>query len=886
LPLIPFPFLSKLFYIGKAFRTLQDMNTLQALKKYFAYDGFLRGQSEIIESILQGNQVIAILPTGAGKSLCYQLPALISENFSIVISPLIALMKDQVDNLNKTNEVAAFINSTMSFSETEEVFQKIAFGKIKLLYLAPERLDNKKFADRIKVLKPNFLFVDEAHCISEWGHNFRPSYTKLREFIEYCSIKKVSAFTATATPEVVRDIKDQLNFKEPEIFVKGFERENLHLNVLLNAKKNSKVLELLSGINGSTIIYTSSRKKAEEVSQFLTAKGINCSYYHAGLSAIERRRVQEEFINDGIRVICATNAFGMGIDKKDIRLIIHYNMPGSIENYYQEIGRAGRDNEQSNVYLLYDDKDLHIQNYFISNSHPTKDLIQKIYAAINDFNQVAVGNKPENELIIDSEYISKYTNSIISRGLLHSSLKFLENAGYLKQVSEFEKKDTIQFLMSKDNLEQFVKRTSNDELKNILLLLLREIGSELFRGHKQISVNIISNLLGISEESLAESLSILDNLGIISYRPSIEKETVLLIVPRLEKERLQLNYKKINEAYLNSKQKLDKMIDFVFTNECRFKYILNYFGEKADGYKCGKCDNCSTTRQISDSAIEYISEMILKTLAESGKQFPEASVIKIIRGEREKESFEKFESFGAASNYGNNEIKIVIQNLISKKLIIRSPGGNKFLELTKEGLRQTEELIPVSPITNNYEADLGLFHALREVRKNASQKFIQTQHLICPDKVLRLIAKEKPKNKTALVSIEGFNNRMMNKVGDEFLEVINSYSVLSEQSGNNREIPANIKETYNLLQKKYSLKEIAQLRKLSEPVISMQVETILEYDKSCDVNYLFDKDNYELITGEIRKGFSSLKDLKERLPSKITFAQIRIAVAKTKASSL
>jgi len=863
------------------------MNEIEkALKRYFGYNSFLRGQKEIIESILKGKQVIAILPTGAGKSLCYQLPALISENFSIVISPLIALMKDQVDNLNKGNEVAAFINSTMSFSETEEVFQKISFGKIKLLYLAPERLDNKKFAERINELNPNFLFVDEAHCISEWGHNFRPSYTKIQEFIEYCSIKKVSAFTATATPEVVRDIQEQLNFKEPEIFVKGFERENLHLNVLLNVKKNSKVLELLSGTGGPAIIYTSSRKKAEEVSEFLSLKGINCGYYHAGLNSIERRKVQEEFINDNIRVICATNAFGMGIDKKDIRLIIHYNMPGSIENYYQEIGRAGRDNQESFVYMLYDERDLGIQNYFISNSHPTKELIQKIYSAINDFNQVAVGSLPETELIVDTEFISNHTGATISRGLLHSSLKFLENAGYLKQVSEFEKKDTIQFLMSKGNLEQFVRRTSDEELKNILLLLLRDFGSQLFREHKQISVYKIANILGISEEALSESLTTLDNLGIISYHPSIEKETILLTVPRIAKERLQLNYKKINEAYLNSKQKLDKMIDYVFTNECRFKYILNYFGEITEDYKCGKCDNCSTSKQISDSAVDYIAEMILKTLAESENQLPESSVIKIIRGEKEKESYAKFESFGAASNYGNNEIKIVIQNLISKKLITRSQGSNRYLELTREGLDQTEKIIPPTPKTNDYENDLGLFHVLKDVRKKASQKFVQIQYLICPDEVLKIIAKEKPKTKSALAGIEGFNNRMMNKVGEDFLEAINSYSILVKPTNYKREIPGNIRETYNLLKKKYSLQEIAQLRKLSEPVISMQIETILEYDSDCDIEYLFDKNNYELISKEIKKGFSSLKELKAKLPPKITFAHIRIAVAKNKATSL
>ena len=391
-----------------------NLNT--ELKKYFGYTNFRYDQEKIIAAILDGKEVIAVLPTGAGKSLCYQLPALISENFSIVISPLIALMKDQVDNLNKENEVAAFINSTMNFSEVEIVLQKIYYGSIRLLYVAPERLDNKRFTDRIASLNPAFLFVDEAHCISEWGHNFRPSYTKIKQFISYCSIKKVSAFTATATSEVVQDIGDQLNFKNPTVFVRGFERANLYLNVCTNLKKSTKVLELLSTIKGSTIIYTSSRKKAEEMADYLTIKGIDCGFYHAGLNSIQRLKIQEDFINDRLRVICATNAFGMGIDKKDIRLIIHYNIPGSIENYYQEIGRAGRDNKDSFTYLLYDEADVNIQNYFISNSHPTKELIQNIYCAICDFNQVALGSQPASELIIDEEFISKYTKTEISKG--------------------------------------------------------------------------------------------------------------------------------------------------------------------------------------------------------------------------------------------------------------------------------------------------------------------------------------------------------------------------------------------------------------------------------------------------------------------------------------
>ena len=414
-------------------------NPLKILKEFFGYDEFRTGQLEIIEAVINYRNVLAVLPTGAGKSVCYQIPALLSENFSIVISPLIALMKDQVDSLNSKKEVAAFINSTMTNSETEEVLNKIHLGSIKLLYLAPEKLDSLKFAERIKELNPQNLFIDEAHCISEWGHNFRPSYLRIKDFIEHTGIKKVSAFTATATPEVREDIIHQLEFKEPKIFVRGFERDNLNLRVIHTKKKKEKCFELLKEIGGPAIIYTSSRKKSEEASEYLNLKGIACNHYHAGLTAPERRRVQEEFIEGKINTIAATNAFGMGIDKPDIRLIIHYNTPGSIESYYQEIGRAGRDGKESFCYLLHDESDITIQNFFISNSHPTKELIQKIYKAICDYNRIAIGNVPDKELIVDREYISKYIATEISPGILHSALKFLEISGYMRQISEYEK---------------------------------------------------------------------------------------------------------------------------------------------------------------------------------------------------------------------------------------------------------------------------------------------------------------------------------------------------------------------------------------------------------------------------------------------------------------
>jgi ATP-dependent DNA helicase RecQ len=860
------------------------------LKEFFSFDEFRIGQLEIIEAVINYRNVLVVLPTGAGKSICYQVPALLSENFSIVISPLIALMKDQVDSLNRKKEVAAFINSTMTITETDEVLNKIHLGSIKLLYLAPEKLDSLKFAERIRDLKPKNLFVDEAHCISEWGHNFRPSYLRIKDFIEHIGIKNVSAFTATATPEVRDDIINQLGFKDPKIFVRGFERENLHIRVFHTKKKNEKCLELLKEIGGPSIIYSSSRKKSEEVAEYLNLKGIPCNYYHAGLTAPERRRVQEGFLEGKINIIAATNAFGMGIDKPDIRLIIHYNTPGSIESYYQEIGRAGRDGKESFCFLLHDESDIAIQNFFISNSHPTKELIQKIYKAICDYNRVAVGCSTEKELIVDKEYISKYISTEISSGLLQSALKFLENSGYLRQVSEFEKKDSLQILLSVNRLKDFIKNSSNDELKNILVLLLREFGSSIFSSNIKISFAHLAGKFSISELSFINNMNILNNMGIISFQQAIAKETVMLTTSRVNEENLILNYKLINESYLNSQRRLDKMIEFVYANECRFKFIINYFGEGVTDYRCGKCDNCTSTGKLKDTSASYLSEKILETLEEANTELPENFLIKVLRGEKIKESALMFRNYGACKKFSMVEIKSVITGMISKRIILKSIGRKNYLSLPLKEKISEEKLsseIIITANNNKYEDELYLYNQLREVRKKTAERFMQSGYLVCPDNVLREVARLKPKNKSELLKINGFNNRMFNKLGIEFLKVINNSFTkeLKSTASTIQTLPDNILETKKLVEKKYSLREIAEAQKLTEAVISMQIETIIEFEPGVDISFLISEGFYNMIIEVAEKGFTSLKELKEKLPSKISYAEIRIVVAKLKASS-
>ena len=752
--------------------------------------------------------------------------------------------------------------------------------KLNLFMLHPERLENPEFATRLKSLNPQFLFIDEAHCISEWGHNFRPSYTKLKDFIEFTGIKKISAFTATATPEVVKDIIKQLGLKNPKIFIKGFERDNLYLNAEITKKKNERCLELFHQYKSPAIIYASSRKKTEELAGFLKINKVKCEYYHAGLDPIIRKKIQEDFIEGRLPLIIATNAFGMGIDKKDIRLVIHYNSPGSIENYYQEIGRAGRDGKASYTYLLYDESDVHIHNYFISNSYPTKEIIKKIYSALCDSAQIAIGMLSEKDIAINIEYLRLHTKQDISNSILNSSLKYLENAGYIKFNSAFRYSNKIKILFEQTRLKNFIKSTTNEFMREVLLNLIRFNGNEIFVKLVSVNLNQIQSETGLSNQEINETLTNLEFLGILEFSKPDGKETISLLKPRVRTEDLKLNYKLINELYISSKQKLDKMVDFVYTTECRFKCILKYFGEEAENYLCGKCDNCLNVTDLSDNSISYIKEKVLDLINETKTEKSENQIIDVLLGKNTDSGLTKSAFFSSLIHYKKNEIVQAIKILVAEnKLHHRKEGKQKIFFVPINETSETESAININP---DYERSLELFHSLREAREKAAKKFLQSGNIICSDFILGKIAQQKPKTKYELFSIPGFNERMFNKVGNDFLEIINSYSDVKDGSKKSQPInlPSNIIETFNLLQKKYSLQEIAKLRKLTEAVISMQIETIIGYLPETDISSILTDEKLNLIKDKYDKGITGLKDLKESLPKVFSYPEIRIALAK------
>ncbi len=745
------------------FSELLDLT--QILHNLFGYEKFKEGQREIIDSIISGNPTLAILPTGGGKSLCYQLPALIAEKPSIVISPMISLMKDQVDKLNSSEKRAGFINSTQSFREAETVLREVFDGKIKLLYLSPEKITSANFLQKLKEIEWEYLFVDEAHCISEWGHNFRPSYRKIYEFAEELNFGVISAFTATATPEVRRDIVMQLRMDNPKIFVSGFERPNLSLNVLSPKDKKSKLAAIARSSELPAIVYCSTRKETEEVADFLRLHGFAVNHYHAGLSSELRKMIQEDFLRDKLEIIVATNAFGMGIDKDNIRTVIHYNITASLEHYYQEIGRAGRDGKISKIYLFYSKRDFAIHEYLITNSFPSEEEIKIVYDGVSDYMRVALGNSYDKAISMDKSFFAFFEKKNISKAKLENALRALENSGYVEisrpQLNDYK----IEYFLPPRDLKNYIKNIAKKEYAEILTALAKLYLSSPFTEPTKISIYKIASVLGLHENHVTEKLRELDLRGIIKFVEPRKHEQIRLKTTRVRSSDLNIS-NEINERLIeNSLAKLNVMKKYADTEKCRMAFILNYFGDSKD-YKCGICDNCGeTVKSNSDSELAYLEEIIFNTINTLKRDVYPAELFNALIGKKEKTSLLDIPDFGALQAYSVIELDEALENLIAQGKV--SVRGNKIVVPENKPSVQRQKI--------DYEKELQLFNKLAELRKETARKFNQPIYMICSDEVLRNIVKAKPKSEFELLAVKGFTRTVYNKFGEDILRLLKQF---------------------------------------------------------------------------------------------------------------
>jgi ATP-dependent DNA helicase, RecQ family len=584
---------------------------LQILKQYWGYDGFRPLQSDIIRSIAEGKDTLGLMPTGGGKSLTFQVPTMAMEGLCVVVTPLIALMKDQVENLKNRGIAAAAIFSGMSHNEILMTLDNAVFEAYKFLYVSPERLATPIFIEKIKQAKVCIIAVDESHCISQWGYDFRPSYLRIAEVRELLPGVPVLALTATATPEVVDDIQRQLHFSQPNVFQKSFYRSNLAYVVRTVENKDENLLKILNSVPGTSVVYVRNRKRTKEIADFLNANGISAENFHAGLKNETKDAKQARWKSGETRVIVSTNAFGMGIDKAEVRTVVHMDLPDSLEAYFQEAGRAGRDEKKAYAVLLYNNGDAVKMRKRVSDNFPGKDMVVKVYEALGNYLQMGVGSGLDAVFAFDiGDFCTKFKLPILTT---YSSLKLLQQAGYIELTDEQDSSSRILFTVGKDDLYKLKQTPEQDRLTHILLRSY----TGLFTDLAAISEETIAKRLEWTREQVYEQLVGLAKEHIIRYIPRKKTPYLTFVREREATNRVVLG----KEAYDDRRERyitrVKSVLDYAQEeNNCRSQLLLSYFGEK-NAKPCGKCDICLKKKetQLSDEDFETIRQAIHQELS-------------------------------------------------------------------------------------------------------------------------------------------------------------------------------------------------------------------------------------------------------------------------------
>lgn len=592
--------------------SMEVKDYLHILKQYWGYDSFRGIQEEIIQSIGRGEDTLGLMPTGGGKSITFQVPALATEGLCLVITPLIALMKDQVENLRKRDIKALAIYAGMNREEVLRTLENCIFGNYKFLYISPERLSGEFFRNKLKKMPISFITVDESHCISQWGYDFRPAYLKIAEIRQLLPGVPVLALTATATPEVVKDIQQKLGFRKENVFRMSFERKNLSYVVRQCLNKCDELIRILHKVQGCCIVYVHSRKGTKEVADLLNANHITADFYHGGLDNVTRDIRQSSWLRGSFRVMVATNAFGMGIDKPDVRMVIHLDLPEAIEAYFQEAGRAGRDGEKAYAVILTNPMDQTLLKRKIANTFPPKEYVREVYEKLQYYYQMAMGDglgcRKELDLI---DFSSKFKLSAIQA---HSALNLLTLAGYLDYAEDQSNSSRLRFLLTRHELYKL--RQMDEASESLIQQILRHYPG-LFTDYVYINEKELSAYTGLTPKRVYDLLTHLSALRLVSYIPRKDTPIITYTRERVETDEIYLSphiYEERKERYT---RRIEAMIDYVSHSDvCRSRFLLHYLGQK-ESHNCGICDVC-LTRPVPhiDGTPEEVYTTLLQLLSQ------------------------------------------------------------------------------------------------------------------------------------------------------------------------------------------------------------------------------------------------------------------------------
>lgn len=762
------------------------------MERVFGFNRFRPGQEEILESILAGSDTLIIMPTGGGKSLCYQLPAFMRPGTTLVISPLISLIKDQVDSLRVLDLPAVAIHSLMTFKEQEEALKQIVSGKTKLVYVSPERLRKPRFLRLLKEIRISLVALDEAHCISQWGHDFRPDYLKISHALVVVGRPQTIALTATATEKVRKDIIHHLRMRSPRVFITGFDRRNLYWEVISignNQEKLKMMKERVRGAAGAAIIYTGTRKGVERIVQTCQRDGLKAKPYHAGMEKEDRKRVQEDFMGARTDLVVATNAFGMGIDRPDIRMVIHYNFPGSIEAYYQESGRAGRDGAPATCLLLYSPADRRLQEFFIEMRYPSLQTIFTVYDRIR--------KRPEDLVWMTYREIGMMGEGMIQEIEVASSIRILEEAGAVMRLQHMDNQAEFYLLTKPEAIIEGLPQRARVK-KDLLLSIFRIYGDEQVMEGIRFLPSELARRSNISVESLRRIFSEMNELGEADYVPPFRGRG-LRVLKRVKPEALDIDSEALRLRKANDMEKLDQILAYATTMNCRRYFLLRYFGESYKRDRCRACDRCRNINGAGDvsgkqGADPITAIKLLSGVARLKGHFGLQTAAKVLWGSRDRTIFQvglhRLSTYGLLSDCTLSQIQEWFKELMAVGCLIthRITMGERsypVLELTERGYRVMggEEEVRLAAIQENRrtfpvppaqlkERQREIFNRLRELRSSIARKERLPPYCIFHDRTLREMAKIFPSNPKELLEIAGVGEIKLRKYGPLFLRLL------------------------------------------------------------------------------------------------------------------
>ncbi len=853
------------------------------LKKYFGYSSFRSGQEEIIESILSGKNTLAVMPTGGGKSICYQLPALIKDGIAIIISPLIALMKDQVDALEKNNIPAVFINSSLSTEEVALKFEQIRNKEFKMVYIAPERIESKRFINLMNEVKTSFIAVDEAHCISEWGHDFRPSYLLVPNLSKELGNPPIIALTATATPEVQEDIIKQLNMNNTNRFITGFNRPNLSYFSENCTDKAYRITEIIKSSElGSNMIYCGSRKKVESLTDSLKKLGIKAGYYHAGLKDNFRKQAQDDFFKKDNSVIVATNAFGMGIDKSNVRNVIHCDFTQTLESYYQEAGRAGRDGKESKCTILYQEEDKDLQLFFINSNYPSKQDIAKLYEYLYELTGATYGQRPDNQIFLDDYAIAERVK--LPLFTVTSIMKlFAKHRIMAKGNSRIN--PSVKFTSTPRRIQEYLK--SQDMQKSFILeSLLRFVPSNAFQEEIEFDLNRFLYKYNLKADEVKAALQNYNFSNILEYHGAGSSEGIYFYKERTGIDYTGIDFDDLERRKNNAFKKLDLVEEYIYTANCKRNYILNYFGEDDIKEKCGKCSSCLSpekNKQI-ESRAAFIKKNLLLVVHNFNESFARSVLLDLLLGKNSKAvlafKLDKFDLFGICKEIPEELVSEIFNKCIIQGLVRYGDDTYRKISITDKGSEYIAKSAPQKFIYDRTkkkaEYDESLYKKLLALRQGLALKERVQERGIISDIMLKKIAVSPPRSIKEMELIGSLGKLFMLNFAEYFLNIINKHYAIPER----KNIPDYLVPLYEDTLEKLPIADICKKHKLTLVEFSRHIQSIIELGYLPNYKVYSNTKLIEILAPKMDTfKHLNLKEVRSKLDLDCEFYELRIALA-------